>query len=821
MPKRTDRKPDTRPTTTRTQAQPPHRTSQEGVERDLRLRHVALIFFGLSLVYFLPALAPGRQMGGSDYLMGSLPVYRFIAEQLRSGHLPSWLPGLLTGVPVFANPGSTYFPVWLVSALIFSAETAFTLIFLVQFAVAGLGMYLLLRELGVRAPIAIIGGIAYEFTGLMASFVHAGHDGRLIVASLAPIVFYCFHRGIRTGSIWPFLGAAAGIGASFLSFQIQSAYYLLLSSLLWCIFLLFHFEVVKAPARLARTLLFGFGAVTIAYALSAVDFLPFLSYVEESPRGQGGRGYEFATSWSLPPEEISAFAVPEYKGYLETYTGRSPFKLHTEYLGAFVIVLLIAGAFVARRDRRWLFFGGLALFVLSIGLGGYTPIYRLYYALLPGTKLFRAPNIVLYVLSMSATVMAALGFEWLARTRERVTTERQAAGDDGVRLRQVGNVLIGVAIGVFALAVLSAITGGEPAAVFRTRGFFRFAVFASAIAIAVWFWLRGGMRMWTTASIIALLVVVDLWIVGKQFFTTAPATDELFPADDVVLFLKSQPEPFRVWALPFQPSYGPSRNYLLLHGIDQIAGYHGNQLERVNWLLGRGQGEMVDYHNLTKGIPAAAGDSTNPAVLAISNVRYLITAYNIESPTLRRVFSGAPMQYQGTPFQWSVFENTLALPRAYVVGEALSVPTPDSALAAVLSTNFDYQRSVVLEAPPQPDLGGADLAATAQVTEYKPTRVVVQVNSPGNGILVLNDAYYHDWKVQVGGQPAELLRANYAYRGVRVGPGQSEVVFSFEPNGMKLGFWITLLTALALIGAAVYHAVTRRRTAALAAGEPG
>ena len=816
MPKRTDRKPrpgDVSPAGAAAAPRARRADVEERGERELRIWQAALIFFGLSLIYFFPVLAPGKQMGGSDYLIGALPNYRFIAEQLRSGHLPDWLPGLLTGLPIFANPGSTYFPVWLVSAFLFSAETAFSLIFVVQFAIAGLGMYLLLRELEVRSPIALIGGLAYEFTGLLASFVHAGHDGRVIVASLAPMVFFFFYRGIRTGSIWSFLGAAAAIGCAFLSFQIQSAYYLLLSSLIWCVFLLFHFGIVRQPARLVRTLVFGLGAVAVAYALAAVDFLPFLSYVEESPRGQGGRGYEFAISFSMPPEEVSAFAVPEYKGYLETYHGRAPFKLHTEYLGAFVIVLLIAGAYAARRDRRWLFFGGLTLFGLSIAIGGYTPIYRLYYAVLPGTKLFRAPNIVLYVVSMSLIVMAALGFEWIARLRERVATERKAATEDGVKLRRIGNILIGIVIGVFVLAALSAVTGGDPAGVIRTRGFFRFAVFASSIAMAVWFWLRGGLRMWSTASIIALLVVIDLWIVGKQFLPVAPATDELLPADDVVMFLKSQPEPFRAWAIPAEPKYGPTANYLMLHGIEQIDGYHGNQLERVNWLLGRGKdGSMVDYHNLFNSFQVMMPQGTaNPTVAAISNVKYLITAYNIEGPTLKRVFSGGPLQFQGQNFQWSVYENLLAKPRAYVVGQAIQAPTPDSALAAVLKPGFDYSNSVVLEGAPQQDLAGQNLTATAQVTEYTPSRVVVQVNSSGNGVLVLNDAFYKDWKVRIGGQPAELLRANYAYRGVKVGQGQSEVVFSFEPKGLKLGFYITLVTALLLIGAGVYRFFVHRR----------
>src|SRR5690606_661530 len=257
-------------------------------------------------------------------------------------------------------------------------------IFVAQFGIAGLGMYLLARELGCRSSVALVAGLAFQFTGIIASTVYAGQDGRIIVAAFTPLFFYFLHRGIRTGGVGPFVGAAATIGFSLLSFQIQSNYYLLLGGLLWAIFSLVHLGFHRDVPGLARRVAFGLLAVGFGFTLASVNFLPFLDYVDDSPRGgEGGRGYEYSVGFSMPPAELVSIAVPEVPGVLDNYQGENPFKLHTEYLGGLVVVLLVLGFRLARRDRYWLFFAGLALFTLSLAFGGHTPLYRLYYELLP------------------------------------------------------------------------------------------------------------------------------------------------------------------------------------------------------------------------------------------------------------------------------------------------------------------------------------------------------------------------------------------------------------------------------------------------------
>ena len=79
-----------------------------------------------------------------------------------------------------------------------------------------------------------------------------------------------------------------------------------------------------------------------------------------------------------------------------------------------------------------------------------------------------------------------------------------------------------------------------------------------------------------------------------------------------------------------------------------------------------------------------------------------------------------------------------------------------------------------------------------------------------DGLLVLADPWYPQWRVEVDGKPAELLRVDHAFRGVRVPAGHHEVVFTYQDRALWLGAAVALATCLALAG---LWAVRRRRPA--------
>jgi hypothetical protein len=787
------------------------------------------IYFLLATIFFLPAFLPGQQIYGTDYIGGGYFFYDFISERLSAGALPKWVPYVFGGMPLFANPGSTFHPVHFIADLVVPTPRVLALVFLVHFWLAGLGMYLLARELGCRQWVALVAGIAFQFTGILTSWVYAGHDGRIIVGTMAPLFFFFLHRGVRTAHVAPFAGAAAALAFALLSFQIQNSYYLLLAAGIWGVFCLGRLGVVSQPVLLGKVSAMALASVAFGFLLAAVNFLPFISYVPESPRGmEGGRGYEYSISFSMPPGEILSLAVPEHHGasvrdprtgqpLFPAYRGENPFKLHTEYVGAFVLVLLALGAYYLRRNSYWWFFAGLSLFMMTIALGGNTPLYRLYFEVLPGTQRFRAPSLAFFVVAFSLVVMAALTLEWIAhRAAHRQHRGMQEEAGDGLdRLVWIGG-------GVIAVAILGAVvtSGGDTIGGASTSvglGWGRFALFAGLIVGALWMWIQ--QRASTVAIVLALSVITlaDLWIIGRRFLHTVEPPEVIFAADDVIRFLQAQPQPFRVWTFPFPEYYQGAGtyggNYPMMFGIDQVGGEHPNMLQRWVEYVGAGTRTYIDWNNLITEAEVVAtpegqaiGFRGRPGFLDAANVRYIISMAPLAHPSLREVHRGSAL----------VYENMAALPRAYLVPQVAAVPA-DRMIASMQAGEWDPRTTAFVAAASAVPLPDGPLDGEATVMVHEPDRVVIRTRANRAALLVLADNYYEGWRAEVSGQPAEVIVTNNTFRGVVVPAGEHTIEFEFRPASLYTGLYITLAGAVLLVGFGFFSLYRHRRRAAMSA----
>ena len=84
------------------------------------------------------------------------------------------------------------------------------------------------------------------------------------------------------------------------------------------------------------------------------------------------------------------------------------------------------------------------------------------------------------------------------------------------------------------------------------------------------------------------------------------------------------------------------------------------------------------------------------------------------------------------------------------------------------------------------------------------------MDSPAEGYLVLSDPFYPGWRAELDGSPAEILRANYAFRAVAVPAGSHTVTMTFRPASWIAGLAISLAT-LAALAAAGFVWLRRRR----------
>jgi uncharacterized membrane protein YfhO len=95
--------------------------------------------------------------------------------------------------------------------------------------------------------------------------------------------------------------------------------------------------------------------------------------------------------------------------------------------------------------------------------------------------------------------------------------------------------------------------------------------------------------------------------------------------------------------------------------------------------------------------------------------------------------------------------------------------------------------------------------------ERRSDRVVLDVHANAEALVVVTDAWAPQWKATVDGAEAPLLRANVAFRAVRVPAGRHRVEMRCSPTAVFLGLGLTAVTMLLL---AVVWEVGRRREAA-------
>jgi Predicted membrane protein len=153
-----------------------------------------------------------------------------------------------------------------------------------------------------------------------------------------------------------------------------------------------------------------------------------------------------------------------------------------------------------------------------------------------------------------------------------------------------------------------------------------------------------------------------------------------------------------------------------------------------------------------------------------------------------------------------LYEFTGALPRAKFY-EHWAVQTHEAAaLKELASKSFDPKQRLIVNVEGVPGASAVntnDNSAAVEFVRYSPRDVVLKSVQQDAGILLLNDRYDPNWKVQVDGRPEKLLRCNHFMRGVYLQPGSHTVEFRFQPP-YKL---IYVSLAAMLLGAVLLGAV--------------
>ena len=757
------------------------------------------VFLLAALTLCWPMLE-GRWLLGDDQYVAGYGFRLFGAEMFRAtGHIPEWNPYLFGGLPyIAAQHGDIFYPTaWL--RWVLPVDTAMNLGFFAHIVLAGVCMYAFVRALGASWTAAVTGGVAYELTGIGASLVKPGHDGKLFVSALAPLAFLALLRAIRDRRLSGHGLLALVVGLCMLSPHYQMTYYLLVASALWTLYLIFVDPERPPGLRWPRELTLAFGAVLLGLGIAAIQVIPFVQYIPYSPRGAGGpsAGWDYATLFSMPPEEIATTVLPQINGVLEHYWGRNVFKLHTEYLGAIVAVLAVLGAGDGARRQTVQALGVIALLFLLVAFGGHTPFYYMWYELMPMMKKVRAPGMAFFLVALPVAVFAAFGTDRLLR---REVSFRALA----VPLAILGGVALLGLVGILQ-AVATVLASAEQAARVAANapalqgGALRLLVVVLIGGGVLWLIWRGRFAGAGAAAALTLAVVGDLWSVDRTFFEFRGPASETYRDDAITTRLRAERKPFRVLDVGVYQG-----SYLMAHDIQAMLGYHGNEERFYDELLG-GKGQW-----------RYAG---SPTLLDLLGVRFLLLPEAQAVPGFHQVLGpvettpGAPavlLERDTVPAYARVVPGAAKLAEDQIVPTMIDQRFPYNSIALYGDTTNVAPEKIRPGQIPEP------APVTAAVAEWAPGRMRISLAGTATGptYLLVGENWYPDWHATVDGQPAPVHRADYALLSVVLPPGAREVRLWFAsrayPRG-KLVTAISLLATLALLGAPLW---TRRRSTA-------
>jgi hypothetical protein len=97
----------------------------------------------------------------------------------------------------------------------------------------------------------------------------------------------------------------------------------------------------------------------------------------------------------------------------------------------------------------------------------------------------------------------------------------------------------------------------------------------------------------------------------------------------------------------------------------------------------------------------------------------------------------------------------------------------------------------------------------ADIVDYAPSRVVLEVSAPASSRAVLTDAFAPGWSATVDGREVSIEAFEGAFRAVEVPAGRHRVVMTYRPRPVLWGGAISAVTTVALVSVMV----ARRRAA--------
>ena len=774
-------------------------------------------FIVIAIIYFYPVLS------GKQILQSDIAQYTGMAKEQSNfrneyHEEPYWTNSAFGGMPTY-QLGAKYPHNYIKSldgALRFLPRPA-DYLFLYF-----LGFYVLLMSLRIKPLQAFFGALAFGFSTYLIIILGVGHNAKAHAIAYIPMVLagiiFIFNKRYLVGGIVTMLAAGLEIQAN----HFQMTYYFLFLFAFVIGYYIYESIKEKDFKHLYRSFaILSLGAV-LAVGANATNLLATAEYAKYSTRSSSdltfdetgkkktdtnAMSYEYITQYSYGIAESLNLIAPKLFGgsnnedlgsessmyqfivgqnvpeneardlvkHMPTYWGAQPIVAAPAYIGIVVFFLAILAMFLEKRKIKYALAAAI-IFSLLLSYGkNFSFLTDFFINYVPMYNKFRAVSSIQVILELCLPVLAVLGLSSFLQSDEE-TRKKPLLYAAAI----VAGILILLVLGNGAFDFTSendkmyAQQYGPEfmkvlkedresmyfSTVYRSLGFL-------AVAFGILFlYTKKTFSQFTTVILVGIVMILDLFIVAKNYvkvddFVSKSQIERPFgePTEADARILEDTTH-FRVFDIEGNMNSARASFY-----HQSIGGYHAAKPKKIQ--------ELFDYQIAKNNIE----------MLNMLNTKYILQT-----------------DKEGIP---QALENPNANGNAWFVSKIKFVKSGDEEMKALDKLKTKDEATFMKPALTKGKFNfetGKDSTSTIELTSYKPNHLKYTSNNAKNGFGVFSEMYYEKgWIAKIDGKDAEILNVDYVLRGLQIPAGKHTIEFKFEPQVVKTGSTIALISTLLML----------------------
>lgn len=743
-----------------------------------------VILFLFTLAMFYDLLFTGKAVllssRSTDLYSIFIPFIKFGFGEIKKGNLPLWCPHIFSGMPFMGEfQSALLYPLNLLY-LILPFPVSINYIIALHVFLGGVFMYLWSRRRKLHFMASLLSSIIYMFAAPYFLHIYGGHMPVICASAWNPLIFFSIDSFFEEKSRkWVFIGIFA-VAMQILSGYPQVVFFTFIAAIIYS-----SLKIFKSESRLLLCLgifsIYGGGA-----CLSAVQLITGLDSSGETARA-AKVSYEFATTLSLPPENLITLLAPGFFGDMVNfpYWGRWYLWENCLFISITGFILSLYGAlFNRRKDKNFLLYVILLLFIFA--LGKYTPVYGFLYSFVPFFNKFRSPAKFIIPGSLFIIMLSATGFDNIIRD---------------VRVNKWFNLFIFLSgiltvISAFLIKYLSGVKNPDlfihiirlmmaTGECYRTIGInyyidfiqkagdfaFKSLIISSVtlIILSVLFYsIRFSKKFVYSILILAVIEIFFFARISRETFDLS-STD----LPHIIEISRTITEDYRIIA-------PKNTDLTMFTGINQVWGYDPCPIKRYAEFIAFSNGDDPD--NIVNYFPPPK--IKGGLLYGMLRCRYILI-YRDKGLMLKKLMGVNPLK-------------RLELIQNYEV-----IKKRDEIFSAMKEPDFNPAEKVILEEKPDPEpLEGKD-KGKAEIIQEGTDYLIIEASVPDASILLITDTYSKDWNARpLEGSSQEkykVMPANYILRAIPLSGGYHRILLEYSPLSFRIGKWISIISIIVYI----------------------